>query len=472
VPDLGALERYRTIVDDWPAFRDAVARPLPACVWANPERISAPALHALLVAEGLGPRPIAWRPGAFRLASAEGLGLRWWYLVGLCHAQEEASLVPVALLDPRAGERVLDLCAAPGGKTAQIAFALDNRGTVVANDIDYDRMRALRATLDRLGAANVTVTRADGCNYPVESGPFDRVLVDAPCSGEGTLRRRTRPQASIGRPGEHAGRQRALLRKAAQLCRAGGRIAYSTCTFAPEENEAIVDAVLGDCPQYALRVVPAALPSLVTAEGLTRWDGRSFRDDLRHACRIWPHHNDTGGFFVAVIEKGADPLARERVPLPLRPAPPTAWRSVAGERYGLPEAVWDRYLVHRRTTYGLHLVDRTHEPPSAPDPDSVGLLVVKTRIRYPKLTTVGALLFAPQATRNVVELEPSQVLAHLRRESLGCGDEQRAGCTDTGYVLVRHRGFGLGTGFWDAEARTLRSLFPKRWQGNAAYGRG
>ncbi|MEL7061519.1 MAG: RNA methyltransferase, partial [Acidobacteriota bacterium] len=151
--------------------------------------------------------------------------------------------------------------------------------------------------------ASVASLVADGANLPTTLGHFDRVVVDVPCSCEGTSRKHPglldRPAAEHAR---YRGRQRALLRKAVQLTRPGGRLVYSTCTYAPEENEEIVAAALTEAAGE-LRVVPLEPASLRAAPGLDRWQGRDLPIELRGALRVWPHHNDTGGFFVALLEK-------------------------------------------------------------------------------------------------------------------------------------------------------------------------
>jgi NOL1/NOP2/sun family putative RNA methylase len=460
------LERYRSLVDDWAAFRAAVSRPLPTCLRLHPQRINAGELALLLEEDGMDPRPIGWQSGAFRIGGEKGPGRHWWYLAGLCHSQEEASMLPVHLLAPRPGDRVLDLCAAPGSKTAQIALALGNAGTVVANDVSMSRLRALRTTLDRLGLVNVSVTRTDGTGYPREAGVFDSVLVDAPCSGEGTVRRRTRAtRARVGR--DYTGLQRALLRKAVQVCRPGGRIVYSTCTFAPEENEAVVDAVLGeaDLRSVPLQLATVEVPGLVLSPGVTEWNGQSFRSELRQAVRLWPHENDTGGFFVAVLRKGPGPAPHPVKPRELEVAAVPEWYGATGERFGIAGEVWGRFVVHRANVNGLHLAARDHRPPLRPAPEGVGVAFLKTRLRHPKPSTAAAMLLAAAATENVVELDSEQVRAYLDRETFPLEARQSEACSGTGYVLVRRCGHGLGVAFYDADKRSLRSLFPKRWTG-------
>lgn len=464
---LRALERYRGIAGDWPGFVEAMIRPLPAVVWANTTRIEPAALAALLREEGLAPEPLGWYPGAFRLAPGRRPGGRWWYLAGLAHAQEESSLLPVVLLDPRPGHRVLDLCAAPGGKTAQIALALGNRGTVVANDISAERGRALRGNLERLGVVNVSTTRWDGANLPPEVGLFDRVLVDAPCSGEGMLRRAgaraglVDEQVSAGL----ARRQRALLRKAVQRCRPGGRIVYSTCTFAPEENELVVEAVLREFP-HSLRVRPARVPGLATRAGVTQWGGRRLDPALAHCLRLWPQDNDTGGFFAAVLEKhGETERTVEAAPAePPQAADAGPWLAALERRFGLPAGLWAGYRIHRRTRRGLHLMAADHRPPARPDPEGSGLFMLSTAARPAKLTTAAAMLLGPRARCNRLELDAAEVQAYLDRRDLPL-DAQRSAELEPGYVLVGHRGHVLGVGVFHPRSRTLESLFPRRWPG-------
>ena len=296
--------RYRPLVDDWETFADAALRPLPTCIWTNTLRTSPDELGTMLRRHGVELTPVDWYPGAFRVANDDRPGNRFEYLTGLYHVQEEVSLVPPVLLDARPGERVLDSCAAPGNKTAQIAVSMDNRGTVVANDRDPHRNRAVKRVIDRLGLVNVSVTTYDGANFSADIGPFDRIQVDVPCTCEGTSRKHpeTLENVTVDFCERMSGSQRALLRKAVQLCRSGGRIVYSTCTYAPEENEMVVDAILEEVGRDRIRIPEAKIDGLVSSPGVTEWRGRQLDERLSRAMRIWPHQNDTGGFFVCILE--------------------------------------------------------------------------------------------------------------------------------------------------------------------------
>lgn len=297
------LRRYASIVDDEEAFLAASVTPLPRVVWSNPlhgpvERIDA-RIRALCPAA----RPVSWRPHTWRLPADVAVG-RWpLHTVGGIYGQEEAALWAGDLVGARPGERVLDMCAAPGGKTAQMALSMRDRGTLVANDRFKGRIPALRRTLDRLGITCAVVTRYDGVHLPRPEGGFDRVLVDAPCTCEGTTRKTAGGRRAA--PGEGyrlsiAQVQRALLRAAVRLTRPGGSIVYSTCTYAPEENEGALDGL--DPSEVAIEPITPP-PGLSVTPGLREWDGRYYRPDVINAARIWPHHNDTGGFFVARLRR-------------------------------------------------------------------------------------------------------------------------------------------------------------------------
>ncbi len=476
-PDLSTLERYRPLLDDWDAFRDALGRPLPTTVWSNGLRARPDEVAAWLAADGVASDALAWCPGALRLPAGVAPGGLLATTAGLLHVQEEASLLPVELLDPRPGERVLDLCAAPGGKTARIAVALGNRGTVVANDVDWRRLVTMGRTLQRLGIANVALTACDGAAFPESGGLFDRVLADVPCTCEGTSRKN--PEVlGWGGEGQRArtsGVQRGILARAVRLCRPGGRIVYSTCTYAPEENEAVVDDVLRAAGPGTLRLVEARRSVLgrgfCAAPGLGGWHGRSFDPALARALRVWPHVHDTGGFFVAVLEKlGAGRRADE--PAELHPLPEVeaglrrSWLAHLAERFDVSEETFSGLAFVRGGREKLVAVPEGFAPPAVPAPRALGLPLLWVGMRNPKLTTAAAMAFGARARRHVVELDRLRLDAYLARRDLELSREETASSTGDGYVLVRHRGHCLGVA-WLRTAPggggSIRSLFPKRW---------
>jgi 16S rRNA C967 or C1407 C5-methylase (RsmB/RsmF family)/NOL1/NOP2/fmu family ribosome biogenesis protein len=482
-PDLSSLQRYRPLVEDWDAFRAALARPLPVTVWSNTPRARPAEVATWLAADGLEPEALGWRPGAFRLPPGIAPGALLATSAGLIHVQEEVSLLPVALLDPRPGERILDLCAAPGGKTAQIAVALGNRGTVVANDVDWRRLVTMGRTLQRLGLANVALTAWDGATFPETGGLYDRVLADVPCTCEGTSRKNPEVLTWDGAWGGEEERartvrtQRAILTKAVRLCRPGGRIVYSTCTYAPEENEAVVDDVLRAAAPGGLRVVDARELGLVegfrAAPGLDGWQGRSFDRSLVRALRVWPHVHDTGGFFVAVLERLGSPeregrgeRSAELHPLEeVEPAERRAYVAHLAERFDFPEGTFSDLVFARHGKEKLLALPRGFAAPARPAPHALGLPLLYADMRNPKLTTAAAMAFGARVRANVVDLDRPCLAGYLARRDVELSGEETRACTGDGYVLVRHRGACLGVGWFRPApgGGSLRSLFPKRW---------
>lgn len=458
----GLFGRYRGVVDDWPSFVESLfARP-DAVVWANPARLDRVELASHFADAGIASSPIGWEPTSLRLAKVERPGLHWGHWAGLYYVQEEASLLPVRLLDPRPGERVLDLCAAPGSKTARIAFALGNRGTLVANDRNVQRMSAVSAAIARLGLVNVTCTVGDGATYPLSAGPFDAILVDAPCSAEGAAPKNASWRApSADFRSYVTGMQRALLRRAARLCRSGGRIVYSTCTFAPEENEAVLDAVLREL-EGELRVVPVApIDGLRTSPPLESWGGQRFLPEIAGAVRLWPHVSGTGGFFAAVLEKregSGDASARGGAVDGMVPSESEVLRRFV-DTFGLPDDVFAGHLL---TTSGrlARLVADDHTIPNGPRRVSSGLPVTRNRVDSPKLSTSGALAFGSKATQRVASLDATLASVFQAREPIELPHDH-----PTGYLIARVGRHALGLGLArrrDGIVR-LESEFPTSW---------
>jgi len=476
------FSRYQSIIDDWDAFQEVIKRPLPTTIWTNPLKTTPEQLVQLLTDAGIEHEPIPWYPGGFTLAADFKSGLRWEYLAGLYHVQEAVSMLPVMFMDIQPGDRVLDLCAAPGNKTAQISVLLNNAGTVVANDRNPGRMRAARQTFNRLGLVNVTTTAVDGTSMSKQAGLFDKVLVDVPCTCEGTCRKDVSLLKKPVKSSKLVGSQTALLRKAVQLCKPGGRVVYSTCTFAPEENEWVVNTIL-EASGGTLHMVAVTPPDgFVTAPGLTEWDDQAFDPSLQHALRVWPHHNDTGGFFVAVLEKevnakvergkdGKEDTFASFVPLHLCVKEEREpWVEVVTERYGVDTAVFDPFTIFRVGKKKVYLVNADHQPLQKPVPDAIGMHFMRVDGRYPKMTTGAATVFAPHITRNFIDITPEQVIDFMARRELSILAAQLANCTGNGYVMLRFKGvwIGQGTLYMDAEGGNGRveSMFPKAWSRN------
>ncbi|HII06486.1 MAG TPA: RsmB/NOP family class I SAM-dependent RNA methyltransferase [Methanotrichaceae archaeon] len=297
---MDGLERYRDIVPEFGSFLEAMSRSLPVTARINTLKTDRDRLIFRLTAAKVPCRPFSWYDLGLKL-ELEKPGNLIENLMGHIHVQEEISMVSPIVLDPKPEERVLDMCAAPGSKTTQIASMMENRGLLVANDPANTRVASLRSNCERAGAINVVVTRYDGRRFP--SQKFDRVLVDAPCTGQGMARKdlSVLGRWSLKRSLGLQRLQRPLLKRAMELAKPGGTVVYSTCTFAPEENEAVVSWALDQVRRVRLEKV--LVKGLESCPGLVEWNGSLFGDEMEKCARYYPHQNDTGGFFVAKLIK-------------------------------------------------------------------------------------------------------------------------------------------------------------------------
>ena len=236
--------------------------------------------------------PVPWAENARYLPLESTAGAHPLHEAGAWYLQEPSAMAAAAALRPMPGDRVLDLCAAPGGKSTQLAAYMAGQGLLVCNEPVPSRAQVLSRNIERMGVANAVVVSALPEDLsPRWPGYFDRILVDAPCSGEGMFRRHpeTMAQWNAASPAGCAQRQKQILSHAARMLRPGGRILYSTCTFSEAENEGVVASFLADHSDFAL--VPFALPGLPPCEGM---------------LRLWPHEIQGEGHFAALLERAED----------------------------------------------------------------------------------------------------------------------------------------------------------------------
>ncbi|WP_119395209.1 RsmB/NOP family class I SAM-dependent RNA methyltransferase [Salinibius halmophilus] len=299
-----ALNRYQDIVDDWQLFMAACEQPLPATIWTNPLRTSADELEGWLKRYQLDYQSIPYIEGGFEFAHDAPVGRLFPWHAGWYHVQEGVSMMAAAILAPKSGMRVLDMCAAPGGKTAQMATMMAGAGMVFANDLTLARIKALRGTLNRMGIANVISTVQDASKIADDWQQFDAIMADVPCSCEGNLRRNAKVLNKRHNRKYLTQLQQKILLNAFARAKVGANIVYSTCTFAPEENECVLHEVLTQL-EGKLEMTTIDLPGAQAQAGLTYWQGQSLHPDIAKAWRIWPHHNNSGGFFIAKLTKVA-----------------------------------------------------------------------------------------------------------------------------------------------------------------------
>lgn len=247
-------------------------------------------------------KKIPWVKEGYYYSGQERPGKHPYHEAGLYYIQEPSAMAVVELLDPRPGETILDLCAAPGGKTTHIAGRLKGEGFLVSNEIHPARAKILSQNVERLGVKNGVVTNEDShslSQYFPEF--FDRIVVDAPCSGEGMFRKdeAARLQWSPDHVNLCAKRQGEILLNAAAMLKPGGVLVYSTCTFSPEENEQVIEEFLLSNDDFSIEDKGERQG---LSEGRPEWS-KTGRKDLKKTFRIWPHKTEGEGHYLAVLKK-------------------------------------------------------------------------------------------------------------------------------------------------------------------------
>jgi len=448
------------------AFLDACARPPRLAIRANTLRGGLAALRAALDdAPGEWPA-VPWWPGALLPPADEGARLASGQLarIGALYAQDPAALAAVAVLDPRPGERVLDLCAAPGGKSTAIADRLGGAGLLVANDMDAGRARELAWALERWGVANgATLSLTPERLASLAPGQFDAILVDAPCSGEAMFARHERAAADWS-PAHVRGcatRQQPLLEVARRLTRPGGRVVYSTCTFNPIENEGVIAAYLATHPDDSLDDALAYAPDASPGRPDLLPDALS-HPDLARCARLWPHRVTGAGHFVARIrvagelDTGMVTSRRGKARTPGR-REPTDEADIAGvraliERFAL--AAWTaREIVVRG--------DRSFLAPDGLPADLLpaafapGVNVAERRGRTWRPAHGLAMTLRPAAVAAARHLDAPDAAAFLAGQPVADPSLH----SEQGIALVAWRDYPLGWG--RARGDTLTPLLPK-----------
>lgn len=409
---------------EYPAFLQSLERPRAVALRFNPLKGERPMLPFV-------GRPVPWEQAGFYYDPDARPGLHPYHEAGVYYLQEASAMAPVALLDPKPGERVCDLCAAPGGKTTQIAGKMGGEGFLLCNEINPKRVKILSRNIERMGVSNALVTNEHPQNlakrYP---GFFDRVLIDAPCSGEGMFRKEEAAVTDWSQVTVEmcARRQVEILHSGAQLVRPGGRLVYSTCTFAPEENEQTIAAFLQTHPDF--------FPETVEAPWFTPGPDGSFR--------MWPHKLLGEGHFAAVLCKAGE----------------KACASVSDTGEKLPKE-WTEFArklniclpAGKAVLFGQSLY---WAPPEMPDIRGVKVLrpgLELGEVKKGRFEPAHALALWLREAVNVQDLsaDSAETKAYMHGETIP---------TDrTGWCLVTVDGYSIGWGKGDG--KILKNHYPK-----------
>jgi NOL1/NOP2/sun family putative RNA methylase len=433
------LERmHKLLGPEFPAFKTAMNGSRVNSVRVNTGKLEVSELEAFV---GQSLERVPWCDTGAYVSHESRLGSSWLHAAGGLYVQEASAMAVVKALEPQPGERILDLCAAPGGKSTHIAQLMQGSGLLVTNEIVNTRARILAENLERLGFPGVVMNEDPARLAAAWPAFFDRVLVDAPCGGEGMFRKD--PDAARewteNTPATCARRQTDILKSAAKLLKPSGMMVYSTCTFAPEENEMVIESFLESHPEFELLEIGGFDP------GYPEWANGD--PQLSRTARLWPHKLRGEGHFIAKLRKmngeefevrleedkaniGSEPFGRKH-------ALGKAWLEFS-RALGTPDNV--NHMVFRDEVQILEF-----ETPALD-----GLKVIRAglpvaQIQKDRLEPAHALShwFARGfAGVPALDLEPNdpRVATFLHGELLEVDSEQ------AGWVLVRANGLGLGWG--------------------------
>ena len=303
------VERLKNIIppQKYQETLTSFAQKRPTTLRTNTLKIKSNQLRKDLADKGILIHPVPWYSDAFYLdnISLRDLEKTKEYSEGLLYVQSLSSMIPPIILNPNPHQKVLDITAAPGSKTTQIAAFMGNQGELIANDISPIRILKLKSILNRLGVTNTKVTQKPAeriwLDYPEY---FDKVLVDAPCSMEGRCsiwEKDSMKNWSVGNINKLSYKQKTILRSAVSAAKVGAYIVYSTCTLSAEENEEVVDWILNK-EKGALEIEPIHIPHLSFLPGMTEWDSKRYHPNLQKTLRILPDKY-MEGFYIAKLKK-------------------------------------------------------------------------------------------------------------------------------------------------------------------------
>jgi len=400
--------------------------------------------------------PILWTREGFYIGEEDRPAKHPYYHAGLYYIQEPSAMVTVAVLEPQPGDRVLDLCAAPGGKSTQIAARLACKGVLVANDVSNERIKGLVRNLEMFGVKNYIVVNELPKRLAEKfRGYFDKIVVDAPCSGEGMFRKDPYAVKSWGDFSieKCTGMQKSILRHCSAMLKPGGYIVYSTCTFAPEENEGMINDFITRNPEFELveiRRLPGFEP------GRPEWAGAG--EELRKSIRLWPHKIKGEGHFVALLKKtdGDTRVVPEHEP----PSPP------AETLRGYYDFVEDTLNVSIESGPHGRLIRRHSKLYLAPAglPDLQGLKVIRPgwflgELQKDRFKPVAplALGLKKDDVKRVLDFpsDSGEVIRYLKGETLNVTGEW-------GWNVVCVDGFPLG---WAKQLKDrLNNYYPSGWR--------
>ena len=413
--------------------------------------------------ESLCPFPIEripWVPNGYFYPPDVRPSLHPYYQAGLYYLQEPSAMTPAACLPVQPGDAVLDLCAAPGGKATELAACLRGEGILIANDISSSRAKALLRNLELFGVSNLVVT-SEKPERLADRFPefFHKILLDAPCSGEGMFRKDENliRDWSTEKSDKLAQIQRELILDAARMLRPGGLLLYSTCTFAPAEDEGTISWLLEHCPEFSLQPLPS-YPGF--SPGVPRWGNED--PSLSRCVRIWPHKMRGEGHFLALLKKEGESVPLFQPKKGKKKGPDKASAALLNEFFQNVKIPFDpgRVEIRNEKVYylppvdvsalrGLHFLRN-------------GLYLGDLKKNRFEPSQPLALALGRNGFTSMVHLDPAddRISKYLKGETLNLQEEEIS--SPKGWQLVCAGDFPLGWG--KLVGQTLKNKYPSGWR--------
>ena len=424
LPELFLTRMQAQLGEEYEDYLKSLERPRAVALRLNPLKGICPTLPFM-------GDPVPWEPMGHYYDPVARPGLHPYHEAGVYYLQEASAMSAVVLLDPQPGERICDLCAAPGGKSTQIAGRMAGKGFLLCNEWSPKRAKILSQNIERMGVSNALVTNetVDRLAFLLPEF-FDRVLIDAPCSGEGMFRKEEAAVTDWSQETVEmcARRQAEILDAGARLVRPGGRLVYSTCTFAPEENEQAIAAFLQRHTEYALEEI--------SAPWFTRAGVGQFR--------LWPHKLLGEGHFAAVLRKSGNEPAADF---------PSAGQKLPKEWLRFAKELDISLPTGKAILFGPNLYWAPEEMP-----DLKGLKVLRPglelgEVKKDRFQPAHALALWLKTCKNTVSFpaESSQIQAYLHGDTLPSNAK--------GWHLVQVDGYSIGWAKGDGNC--LKNHYPK-----------
>ncbi|TFF95615.1 MAG: RsmB/NOP family class I SAM-dependent RNA methyltransferase [Promethearchaeota archaeon] len=299
------IQRYIDLLGNHDTIKLLEANQNPPTTWirVNSLKINIDEIVRKLQKKGFQMQRSEWIPYAFEVQKEpSNIGALHEYLLGYYYIQQIASMLPPEILNPKPLDRVIDMCAAPGGKSTHLAQLMQNKGELILIERNQKRISALKINIRRMGIVNSIILNEDAVKLPNLNLKADKILLDAPCTGEGLIRidpsrKKSKSLDDIKKMGKI---QKKLLSAGLESLKYGGLLIYSTCSIAPEENEFVINEVLNDKPNIKI----IKIKHQYGISGFTKVYGTQLNEDLKFAQRIFPHLHNTIGFFICLLQKG------------------------------------------------------------------------------------------------------------------------------------------------------------------------